>query len=239
MVAAFVTLTDMLAQDRKVEAAMGVLTDSLVALLDVDAAGLVLVDDAGGLEVVEASPPSATALQEVQVQSGQGPCLDCLSSATTVVALDLDQEHERWPAFGEAALAAGYRAASAIPLQRSGKQFGALNLLGVQPWTLRVQDQQVAQALADVAVIVLQQRRTVEGSARLAGQLQGALTSRIVIEQAKGVLAERLGIDVEAAYARLRKHARDHNLRFADVARAVVAGELVVEEQRDGRQRDR
>jgi hypothetical protein len=146
-----------------------------------------------------------------------------------VVNADLDANADRWPQFAEAARAHGFVSVHALPLRLRETVIGALNLFcsGLEP--LREDDVRIGQALADVATIGILAQRGLEQADLIATQLQNALNSRITIEQAKGVLAERLSISVDEAFVVLRRHARDHNLRMSDLARAVANGAPLVQ----------
>ena len=165
-------------------------------------------------------------LELFELQSKEGPCLDCYRSGQPVVNQDLATVNGRWPRFASEALAAGFRSVHALPMRLRGTVIGALNLFHVEPGEMQKADVEAAQALADVATIaILQHRATLEAQV-LNQQLQHALNSRIVIEQAKGMVAEREHLNMEQAFSALRNHARNHNLRLVDVAEAVIGGSL-------------
>ncbi|MDQ6697290.1 MAG: GAF and ANTAR domain-containing protein [Actinomycetota bacterium] len=221
----FVELADTLVADFDVADFLHTLTRRCVALFDVDAVGLMLADLRGDLRVVAASAEQIELLELFELQSEEGPCVDSYRSGDAVMATDL-LEAEKWPRFGPETLTAGYRAVQALPLRLRGQVIGALNLFRVEPGGLRGHELQVCQAIADVATIGLLQARALRESQVLANQLSAALNSRVVIEQAKGVLAERTGVDMETAFRLLRSHARDRNRRLAEVARDVVERRL-------------
>jgi transcriptional regulator with GAF, ATPase, and Fis domain len=224
---AFVELADTLVDDFDVLDFLHSLATHCVALLDVDAAGLMLADSSGRLVVAASSTEQVRLLELFEVQNDDGPCLDCFATGEAVVAQDLMSGQEpRWPRFESEAAAAGFRSVVALPLRLRSETIGALNLFRADPGALVERDRSLAQALADVATIGILQER---GSSRrevLARQLQEALSSRIIIEQAKGVLAERGGVHVDAAFQLLRGFARSHGLQLSDVARQVVARDL-------------
>ena len=220
----FVELTDTMVADFDVIDFLHVLTDRSVKLLDVSAAGLLLADPRGELRVVAASSEAARLLELFQLQNDQGPCLDCFRTGEPVQAADLDAQAQRWPRFAEAARLAGFAAVQALPMRLRDQVIGALNLFRASPGAFDPGDVRVGQALADVATISLLHERSLRHSDTLNEQLQTALNSRVVIEQAKGKLAERLGLDMEQAFALLRDYARSHNLRLADVAQAFIDG---------------
>ena len=220
----FVELTDTMVADFDVIDFLHVLTDRSVKLLDVSAAGLLLADPRGELRVVAASSEAARVLELFQLQSDQGPCLDCFRSGQPVSAADLDAEAERWPRFAAAAQEAGFGAVQALPMRLRDQVIGALNLFRASAGAFAPSDVRVGQALADVATISLLHERSLRQSDILNEQLQAALNSRVVIEQAKGKLAERLGLDMGQAFSLLRDHARNRNLRLADLAQAFIDG---------------
>jgi GAF domain-containing protein len=213
----FVELTDTMVADFDVIDFLQVLTDRSAQLLDVSAAGLLLADQRGELRVVAASS------EQLQVQLGQGPCLDCFRSGRAVTATDLGTDG-RWPQFAEAAAEAGLGAVQALPMRLREQVIGALNLFRAAPGDFDPVNVRVGQALADVATIGLLHERTMRRRDTLNEQLQAALNSRVVIEQAKGKLAERLGLDMDQAFNVLRDHARSRNIRLSDLARAFIDG---------------
>jgi GAF domain-containing protein len=219
----FVELTDTLVADFDVINFLQILTDRSVRLLDVSAVGLLLADPRGELRLVAASSEAARVVELFQLQNDQGPCLDCFRSGQPVMAADLNVD-PRWPRFAAAATQAGFNAVQALPMRLRDQVIGALNLFRATPGTLDPEDIRVGQALADVATIGLLHERSMRRSDTLNEELQAALNSRVVIEQAKGKLAERLGLDMDQAFAVLRDHARSHNRRLSDLARAFVEG---------------
>jgi len=220
----FVELTDTMVADFDVIDFLHVLTDRSVVLLDAAAAGLLLADPRGELRVVAASSEAARLLELFQLQNDQGPCLDCFRSGEPVTAADLDAEAQRWPRFTTAARQAGFAAVQALPMRLRDQVIGALNLFRATPGAFDPDNVRIGQALADVATISLLHERSMRQSDTLNEQLQTALNSRVVIEQAKGKLAERLGIDMAQAFAILRGAARNRNLRLADLAQAFIDG---------------
>jgi transcriptional regulator with GAF, ATPase, and Fis domain len=220
----FVELTDTMVADFDVIDFLHVLTDRSVQLLDVSAAGLLLADPRGELRVVAASSEAARLLELFQIQNDQGPCLDCYRTGEPVEADDLTEAAWRWPRFTAAAIGAGFAAVQALPMRLREQVVGALNFFRSDPGALSPADVRVGQALADVATIGLLHERSMRRSDTLNEQLQTALNTRIVIEQAKGKLAERLGVDMDQAFSLLRDFARARNLRLSDLAEAFVSG---------------
>jgi len=219
----FVELTDTMVADFDIIDFLHVLTSRSAELLDVSAAGLLLADPRGELRVVAASTEAARLLELFQLQSDQGPCLDCFRSGQPVAAADLGTD-QRWPRFAAAAGQAGFRAVQAVPMRLRDQVIGALNLFRATAGPFDAEAVHVGQALADVATISLLHERNMRRSDTLNEQLQAALNSRVIIEQAKGKLAERLGVDVGQAFTILRTQARNHNQRLSDLARAFVDG---------------
>jgi transcriptional regulator with GAF, ATPase, and Fis domain len=220
----FVELTDTMVADFDVIDFLHVLTDRSVQLLDVSAAGLLLADPRGELRVVAASSEAARLLELFQLQNHQGPCMDCYRTGRPVEAPDLAAEARRWPRFAAAARQAGFAAVHALPMRLREQVIGALNLFRTDAGAFAPGDVRVGQALADVATISLLHERNVRLSDILNEQLQAALNSRVVIEQAKGKLAERLGLDMDQAFSLLREYARARNLRLSDLAQAFIDG---------------
>jgi transcriptional regulator with GAF, ATPase, and Fis domain len=201
-----------------------VLTDRSVQLLDVSAAGLLLADPRGELRVVAASSEAVRLLELFQLQNDQGPCLDCFRGGQPVTVADLNAKAQRWPRFTAAAQQAGFAAVQALPMRLRKQVIGALNLFRATPGAFDPANVRVGQALADVATISLLHERSMRHRDTLNEQLQTALNSRVIIEQAKGKLAERLGIDTTEAFSILRSYARNRNLRLAALAQAFIDG---------------
>jgi transcriptional regulator with GAF, ATPase, and Fis domain len=220
----FVDLADTMVADFDVIDFLHMLTDRSVRLLGVSAAGVVLADPRGELRVAAASSEAAGVAELFQIQNDEGPCLECFRTGQPVTAADLSAAGQRWPRFATAAIAAGFGTVHALPMRLRDQVVGALNLFGAGPALLDPMDLRVGQALADVATIGLLQERNVRRADTLAEQLQAALNSRVVIEQAKGKLAERFTVDMDRAFEMLRDYARNSNQRLTDVARDFVEG---------------
>lgn len=223
----FVELADTMVGDFDVADLLQRLVEHSVDLLQVDAAGLLLSDQRGRLELMASSTEASRLLEIFQLQSEEGPCLDCFQTGKQVVVPDLQVEAARWPRFSEAAEAQGYRAVHAIPLRLRDDVLGAMNLFNTGPRSLTAGDLEVAQALADISAIAILQERALHHREMLVEQLQGALNSRVVIEQAKGLLAAAETVDMDQAFNMLRSLARNTNTRLADVARAMVEGRIL------------
>jgi transcriptional regulator with GAF, ATPase, and Fis domain len=202
---------------------LNTLTERCVQLLDVDASGLLLTDAEGVLQVVAASCERARLLGLFQLQTAEGPGLDCFRTGAPVSVADLTVGG-RWPRFGAAASGVGFAAVHALPMRLRTDVIGALNLFGVSPGALDAERLRKGQALADIATVGLMQQRAIHRRDVLREQLQTALDSRVMIEQAKGLLAERLQVSVAEAFTILRAGARRRNQRLSDLARALVDG---------------
>lgn len=222
-------LADTLISDFDVVEFLSLLADRLSELVEGADVGLVLVDQQGRLRVMGSSVERLRLLELFEVQSSEGPCLDCYRTGKAVVNVDLTGSSRRWPRFTPMARSGGYRMAHALPMRLREQVIGAANLLHPAPVMLGDRDLSVAQALADVATIGILQERAIRSATDLSQQLQGALNSRVVIEQAKGAVADRADVDMDTAFAWLRGYARVNGLRLTDVADAVVNRTLGVE----------
>ena len=223
---AFVRLASSLVQGYDVVDLLSELTADCAHLLGIASAGLLLADERGVLHVVAASSERTRQLELFQVQRADGPCRDCYLDGSPVSAPDLANEAGRWPVFAPAALDAGFASVHALPMRLRAHVLGALGLFGTTPGPLDPADLSLGQALADVASVAIVQDKEKSDQQTVNEQLQTALASRIVLEQAKGVLAQTGSLQMDEAFAALRRYARDHNLRLTDVAEAVVASTL-------------
>lgn len=225
-----VDLGDRLVDDFDIIDLLTVLSDQAVDLAGADAAGILLVDDDGFLRMLAASSEEARLLELVQLQNQECPCLEAVATGHAVVHGDLAAASQRWPKFAPEAVAVGFRSVAAVPLRLRQQNIGAFNLFRTTVGEIEEADIMLAQALADVASIAMLQDQMIRDTQAKVGQLQHALNSRIVIEQAKGVIAERAKVDMDEAFARLRSYARSHRVRLTDVARQVTtAGPLLDE----------
>ena len=222
LIETFVKLADTMVKDFDVVDFLSVLSRRCVDLFDAGDAGLMLVDADGHMQVAASSSHEMRVLELLEIQHDQGPCPDAYRTGAPVQCPDLRDATQRWPQFAPDALTAGFRSAHALPLRLRDVTIGALNLLRVEPGALPDEDIAAAQALADVATIGILHHRAAAESHLLSEQLQYALNSRIVIEQAKGVIAHKLELNTDQAFEVLRRYSRDHNQRLADTAVAVV-----------------
>jgi len=223
-----VELADDLVDDFDVVELLTLLTGRCVAVLDVSSAGLMLVAPEGHLRVMASSSEAMRDLELFEIQSQEGPCLDCYRTGEPVASPNLSAVDPRWPRFAPEAVQAGFRSVHALPMRLRGTIIGALNLFRIEEGALNETDMSTAQAFADVATIAILQQRVVLEAQALNVQLNHALDSRIVIEQAKGVLSERADLGMAEAFSWLRTYARSHNLRLASVAEDVISGALGV-----------
>lgn len=222
IVAAFVSMAGSLAQGHDVNELLTQLAADCARLLDVSAAGLLIADQRGALHVVAASSESVADLEAFQAQRAQDPCHTCYLDGQPVNVPDLAAAAQRWPDFAAVAAKAGILSVHAVPMRVRDAVVGALNLFGTTPGALNEADLRLAQGLADVATVALVQDRAAADKNLVTEQLQNALDSRIVLEQAKGVLSYTGDLNMEEAYAALRKYARNHNVQLTDLARALV-----------------
>jgi transcriptional regulator with GAF, ATPase, and Fis domain len=224
LVETFVELADTLIDDFDVIDFLHLLVDRCVELLDVDAAGLLLADQRGSLQLIASSNEHVRLLELFQLQNDEGPCLEAFATGLRVSDADLRTGDSRWTRFASAATDAGFTAVDALPMRLRSQVIGALNLFRADSGELTMTALRNAQALVDVATIGLLQERAIRHHEVVTEQLQTALNSRIVIEQAKGLVAERLGVNMEVAFATLRGYARNQNLKLGEVAKMVIAG---------------
>ncbi|MEN8582989.1 GAF and ANTAR domain-containing protein [Burkholderia sp. RS01] len=224
--AAFVRITDTLVGDYDVLDLLHALVESSVDLLDAAAAGLLLADPHGQLQVVASTSERSQLVEILQLQAGSGPCVESYQTGTSVAVEDIRSLNRRWPEFQAAALSQGFRSVHAVPMRVHGKTIGAMGLFGEHPGALSQEDAAIGQALADVATISILQERTLRESALVNEQLQRALNSRVLIEQAKGVIAYTAGVDMEEAFRRLRTFARANNQTLHDTASQVIGRTL-------------
>lgn len=229
IIRAFVDLSNELVADYDVVDMLTQLTANCASLLHVASAGLLLGDSRGQLHLVATSSERTHHLDVLQLQREEGPCLDCYRDRAPVVVPDLDAEAERWPHFHRAAREVGFRSVHALPMRLKDNVLGTLGLFGDEAGDLAEDDLALAQALVHVATVAIVNERSATDQATIDAQLAHALSSRIVVEQAKGVLAYAGHLDMHDAFAVLRRYARDHRRKLTDVADAVVHRDLSYE----------
>lgn len=218
----FVEVADTLVDTFDIIEFLQMLANRTAGLLDGSTVGLLLADQQGRLQFMAASDENTKLLELFQLQNHDGPCLDAFNTAQPVVNVDLRIAGGRWPRFAPQATASGFRSVHAFPLRLRGDVIGAMNIFGGDAGGLNDADVQIVQSLADIAAIGLLQERAITRGEALTEQLQGALNSRVVIEQAKGAIAQAHNITVDAAFELIRAHARRTNSRLGDVARQIV-----------------
>jgi GAF domain-containing protein len=226
LAATLVELADTLVDEFDLVEFLSRLAQRCVEVFGAVEAGVMLADPAGNLRFMASSSERAKMLELFELQNSEGPCLDCFRSGEQVVNQRLGDGQGRWPRFSAEAAAVGFVSAHALPLRVRGQVIGAINILHAEDRRLGTADVRLGQAIADIATIGILQQRTINQAAVLAQQLQGALDSRITLEQAKGRLAERVEVDLDEAFMRLRSYSRRHNRRLTEVAAAFLAGEV-------------
>jgi transcriptional regulator with GAF, ATPase, and Fis domain len=230
MAATFVELADTLVAGYDLMEFLQSLTERCAELLEADAAGLLLADGPGALRLVAASTDQARVVELFQLQHREGPCLDAFRTGEPVIVSDIGSAKAlaRWPRFAAAARAAGFAGVHAIPMRLREQVIGTLNLFSGVPGGLDPAVALAARCLVDVATIGILHERALREREVVAGQLQVALNSRVVIEQAKGILAERLGTTPDQAFLVLRRFARDRNYRLTELAADVIRGTVPI-----------
>ncbi|MDX6433126.1 MAG: hypothetical protein QOE54_5492 [Streptosporangiaceae bacterium] len=218
----FVELADTLVADFDVIDFLHLLTQRCVDLLEVDSAGILLTDQQGQLRLVAASTEQTRLLELFQLESQQGPCLECFVTGEPVLSTDLAADIQRWPVFATAARRSGFAAVHALPMRLRDHTIGTLNLFSATTGYLDEATTALGQALADVATIGILSERAARERNLLSQQLQIALNTRVIIEQAKGILAERRGLSTDQAFTILRDYARNNSRKLAEVALAVI-----------------
>lgn len=228
LVRTMVELADNLVDDFDVVEVLSLLSERCVGALDVSAAGVMLASPSGTLHVVASSSDTMRTLELFQLQADEGPCIEAYRSGHAVVNVDLGAAEGRWPQFASEARRQGFNAVHSLPMRLRHHRLGALNMLRSATGAFDASDIAAAQALADIAAIAIIQYQVAMDARALTDQLNVALESRVAIEQVKGRISEAAGVDMDEAFARLRQHARDHNLRLSDLAKRVALGDVDV-----------
>lgn len=219
-------LADSLVADFDVVDLLQLLVDECTALFDAAAAGILLLSPTGELEVIVSTSERSEFVELMQLRVGEGPCVEAVTTGRVVSVANLDHISDRWPAFAEDARRSGFASLHAIPMRLRASTIGSLNLFRDRVGELNHPDAVAARTLADIATISILQQRLVEESTIAQEQLQRALNSRVIIEQAKGYLAQSRGLDMDTAFQQIRSHARSTRTRLAEVATEIVAGRL-------------
>lgn len=228
LIDAFVDATDTLVADFDIVELLQTLIDNAVTIFDVDAAGILLANQQGELEVLVSTSEQSNLLGVLQLEDGEGPCIEAYADGVMIAAPEPSEMERRWPHFADAAARSGYASVHSIPLRIREDVLGSMNLFMTSPGSLNERDAAAARALTDVATISILQQRTTDHAARAQQQLQQALDSRILIEQAKGFIAQTLDVDLDTAFAVLRGHARSEQRLLSDTAAAIVRREVAV-----------
>ncbi|WP_084040501.1 GAF and ANTAR domain-containing protein [Demequina sp. NBRC 110053] len=226
VIRAFVAAANTLTTEYDEVELLDTLLHDCVGILGMKAGGLLLADADGTLQYIASTDRAAAFVEVMQLDAGSGPCIDSYRSGERVSVADIAEERARWPEFSSAAKALGIRSALAIPMKLRGKVIGSMNLFGEHTGRVSERDAELAQALADVATIGLLQERLVREGKVVEEQLQRALDSRVLIEQAKGVISGSLSISMDEAFRVMRAYARQRNLTLHGVAQTLSSGEL-------------
>jgi GAF domain-containing protein len=223
-----VRLADTLVDEFDVIDLLTLLADRCVEVLNVDAAGIMLADADGRLRVMASSSEATRVLELFEIEAREGPSLEAHRTGVPVVNQNVAHGDSPWPRLAAEALATGFHSVHALPMRLRGSVIGVLNLFRVGLGEMELSDVEVAQAFADVATIAVLQHRAAQEAEMINAQLTNALNSRIVIEQAKGMIAERLNIDIEMSFDMLRAYARNYQKPLVDVAESILDGTLPV-----------
>ena len=228
IVSTFVTLADSLVVGFDVVELLQTLIDTCADVLQVSAAGLMLADSRGELSVIASTSEAGSLVELIQLSTGSGPCLDSFRTGVVVSIADVEAIGHDWPEFATAAVAQGFHSVHAVPLRLRGEVIGTMNLFGEKQAALNAEDASVAQGLADVATIAILQERALKEGSVAREQLQGALDSRVIIEQAKGVISQLRSVNMDEAFALLRQYARSNHRQIREVSEQVVARTLII-----------
>lgn len=222
----FAMLADTLVDDYDVVDLLQSLVDACRDLLDTTAAGILLADRGGELELVASTSEASRIVELMQLGARDGPCIECYRTGQAISVPSIYEAPVEWAAFRDSALGQGFASAEAIPLRLRDATIGTLNLLRSEEGPVEEADMVAARAFADVATIGILHERSLRESEVLSEQLQLALNSRVVIEQAKGVVSFTNGVPVDEAFDLIRAYARRHQLPLRDVASRLVRREL-------------
>ncbi|QCW49287.1 GAF and ANTAR domain-containing protein [Nocardioides dongxiaopingii] len=226
LIRAFVDLSHELVDDYDIVDMLTKLTANCAELLNVASAGLLLADSSGVLHLAASSSERAHDLELFQLQRDEGPCLDCFRGGKPIVVPELAAAEDQWPSFTHAARSAGFQSVHAVPMRIRTRVLGALGLFGDGVGRLDDEDLELAQALVHVASVAIINEKSAADLETVNTQLQRALDSRVVLEQAKGIVANAGEVNVRDAFVLLRHYARDHGRKLTDVAAEVVSRDL-------------
>lgn len=228
LVEAFATLADTMVTDYDAVGVLQTLADNCVTFLDATAAGVLIGDSADELELIAATSEASSIVELMQLSAHAGPCIECFVTGTVVSVPVIDEAPEKWRDFIDSAAQQGFRSVLAVPMRLRDTRIGALNLLRTEEGALSERDVRVAQALADVATIGILHERMLTESDAIRAQLQSALNSRVMIEQAKGVLAYLDNSSTDEAFTKIRAYARNKRMLLSVVAEQVVQRNLII-----------
>jgi transcriptional regulator with GAF, ATPase, and Fis domain len=228
LVRAFVTLADSMVTDYDLIDLLQTLVDQATELFDAEASGIIMGPDVDHLDVVVSTSEKSRLVGLMQLSAGEGPCVEAVTTGNVVSVANTAEITDRWPKFAAEALDAGYVSVHAIPMRLRGQIIGSLNLFRNHEGALNKADAIAAQAMADVATITVLQERTVRDGSIVNVQLQRALDSRIIIEQAKGVIAQSQGIDMQAAFDLIRRESRRRSVALTAIATQIVEGRAMI-----------
>jgi GAF domain-containing protein len=220
--AAFVRIANTLVDEYDVLDLLHTLVEESVGLLDATAAGLMLAGPDGVLQVLASTSEESRLIEVLQQETGAGPCVECYVTGAPVTIRDIAGTEDRWPEFKDAAAAQGFKSVHGFPLRVRGKTVGAMNLFRAEVGELSVEDVVIGQALADISTVSIVQERAIREAAVINDQLQRALSSRILVEQAKGMISHISNVTTDEAFHMLRSHARSHRTSLTDTATAVL-----------------
>jgi GAF domain-containing protein len=229
LLAAFIEFADTFVDDYDVVEFLHRLATRCVDLVDASEAGIMLADRDGTLHYLASSSERMRLIELFELQHDEGPCLDAFRTGLPVHTNTAEEANRRWPRFGPHAHEVGFQSVSAVPMRLRNNVIGALNLFSTTPEPLSSEDQQVAQALADIATIGILQERALSEEHVVTSQLQQALESRILIEQAKGIVGEHNHVSIDDAFKLLRNYSRNHNNLLSKTANDIITGNLNAE----------
>jgi GAF domain-containing protein len=225
---ALATLVDTMVVEYDVVDLLQMLVDTSLSLFDIAAGGLLLADLDGRLDLVASTSEENSLVETMALSADAGPCIECFRTGKLVSIPDIENAHPGWEAFTASALSAGFRSVVALPLRLRETVIGSLNLFRAQPGELNPRDIRAAQAMADMAAIGILHERSVREDDAVRDQLQVALSSRVVIEQAKGVIAHTRSVGMDEAFAALRGYARGNQLSLREVAQRLVDRRIII-----------
>lgn len=224
----FASLADTLVEGYDVVELLQLLVDSCQQLLDTTAAAILLADADGELDVIASTSEASRLVELIQIGAEAGPCVESFTTGTFVSVPDISDSPERWGRFRDGAIAQGFASVHAFPMRLRETRIGTLNLLRDSVGELDPDDRAAAQAFADVATIGILHERSIHESHVLSEQLERALQSRVVIEQAKGVVAHTRGVPIEEAFTLIRAYARANRIGISQVAAGLVDRSLAL-----------